>query len=150
MPERPAALLAQRENISEMDVILIGESLGGAIAVDLAASDGARALILQSTFSSLKEVAAIHYPRILVEALVADRLDSTAKIKQYRGPLMQIHGETDRTIPIALGRKLFAAALEPKTFIALPGHDHNDPRPEAFFAAIDEFLSRLKGLDGDR
>jgi fermentation-respiration switch protein FrsA (DUF1100 family) len=137
------ALLAQRERVREQDIILLGESLGGAIAVDLAARDGARALVLQSTFSSLKEVAAVHYPPILVDVLVADRLDSAAQIASYRGPLLQVHGEADRTIPIALGRKLFAAAGEPKTLLALPGHDHNDRLPESFFLALDDLLHGL-------
>jgi pimeloyl-ACP methyl ester carboxylesterase len=137
------ALLAEREGVGANEIVLIGESLGGAVAVDLAAQDGARALILQSTFSSLKEVAAIHYPAILVDTLVANRLDSSEKIKRHRGPLLQVHGDADRTIPFSLGRKLFEAANEPKTFIALPGHDHNDALPESYFVELGQFLSRL-------
>ena len=139
-------LLAQRAGVSEPAIVLLGESLGGAIAVDLAAADGARALVLQSTFSSLKEVAAAHYPAMLVDVLVANRLDSAAKIKQFRGPLLQFHGQADRTIPFALGRKLFDAANQPKTFMALPRHDHNHPLPEQYYQRLDEFMARL----GDR
>jgi pimeloyl-ACP methyl ester carboxylesterase len=139
------ALLAEREGVATKEIVLVGESLGGAVAVDLAAEDGARALILQSTFSSLKEVAAMHYPAVLVDALVANRLDSAAKIKQYRGPLLQVHGDADRTIPFALGRKLFDAANEPKAFVALPGHDHNNPLPELYFQRLDEFMASLNG-----
>jgi hypothetical protein len=135
--------LAARAGIAESDVVLLGESLGGGIAVDLAAENGARGLVLLSTFSSFKEVAAIHYHKILVDALVADRLDSVAKIGQFRGPLLQFHGEADRTIPLALGQKLFAAANEPKTFVAAPGRDHNDRLPEPFFAALDRWLVTL-------
>jgi Hydrolases of the alpha/beta superfamily len=140
-------LLAERAQMSPQEIILIGESLGGAIAVDLAANDGARAMILQSTFSSLKEVAAIHYPAILVDTLVANRLDSATKIKQYRGPVFQVHGDADRTIPIALGRKLFEAANEPKVFVSIPGHDHNDPLPDFAFQSLDEFINRLPSLE---
>lgn len=137
------ALLAEREGMNVPDTILMGESLGGAVAVDLAADDGARALILQGTFSSLKEVAAAHYPAVLVDALVADRLHSAERIKRYRGPLFQSHGAADRTIPIAQGRKLFDAASEPKEFLTLPGHDHNDPLPVSYFDQLQEFLNRL-------
>lgn len=137
------SLAAQREGVSEQEVILIGESLGGAVAVDLAAEDGARALVLQSSFSSLKEVASTHYPAILVHALVANRLDSATKIKKYRGPLLQVHGQADTIIPFALGRKLFDAANDPKVFVALPGHDHNDPLPEQYYRALDEFFAKL-------
>jgi fermentation-respiration switch protein FrsA (DUF1100 family) len=121
------AFVAQREGMNETDVILFGESLGGAITVELAAEDGARALVLQSTFASFKEVAAAHYPALLVDALVANRLNSAAKIAKYRGPLFQVHGDSDRTIPLAQGRRLFDTANMPKTFLSLPGHDHNDP-----------------------
>jgi fermentation-respiration switch protein FrsA (DUF1100 family) len=79
---------------------------------------------------------------MLVDALVADRLDSVARIKQYDGPLLQMHGEADQTVPFALGRKLFDAAQEPKTFVALPGQDHNDPLPPHCFAAIEDLLRR--------
>lgn len=137
------ALIAQREDAHEQNVILLGESLGGAIAVDLAARDDARALILQSTFSSLREAAAAHYPAILVDALVANRLDSASQIKKYHGPLLQVHGEGDRTIPIALGRKLFAAANEPKVFVSLPNHDHNDPLPASYWESLGGFLNQL-------
>ncbi len=142
--------LAARAGIAESEIVLLGESLGGGIAVDLAAEDGARGLVLLRTFSSLKEVAAIHYPRILVDTLVADRLDSVAKISKFRGPLLQFHGEADRTIPIALGQNLFAAANEPKTFVSAPGHDHNDRLPETLFAALDRWLVQLGPLSPSR
>jgi len=111
--------------------------------VDLAAEDGARALVLQSTFASFKEVAAAHYPALLVDALVTNRLNSAAKIAKYGGPLFQVHGEADRTIPLAQGRRLFDAANMPKTFFALPGDDHNDPLPEQFYRELRHFLERL-------
>lgn len=137
------ALLAEREGIVEDEVVLLGESLGGAVAVDLAARDGARGLILESTFSSLKEAAAAHYPAILVDTLVADRLNSVANIGRYGGPLLQVHGDADRTIPLALGQMLHAAARGPKQLLVVPGHDHNDSLPEEYFALLDEFFRGL-------
>jgi len=131
--------LAQREGIAAKDIVLWGRSLGGAVAVDLAA-DGARALVLESTFSSLREAAGAHYPRPLVRLLVADRLNSAEKIRQYHGPLLQSHGDADRTVPYALGQRLFQAANEPKRFITIPRGDHNDPQNEGFFRAVEELL----------
>ncbi|MCU0880955.1 MAG: alpha/beta hydrolase, partial [Pirellulaceae bacterium] len=110
---------------------------------DLAARDGARGLILVSTFASYREVGAQHFPRILVDALVADRLDSAAIIDQFQGPLLQLHGTVDRTIPFAQGEKLFAAANEPKTFVELPGQDHNDPLPEDALRRVVAFVESL-------
>lgn len=135
--------LAKREVVAERDIVLLGESLGGAVAVDLAAEDGARGLILESTFSSLRDVGATHYPTTLVDLVVTDRLDSISKVKKYRGPLLQSHGDADRTIPLALAHKLFAAANEPKTFVLMPGRDHNDPKTEDYYRALATFFARL-------
>jgi fermentation-respiration switch protein FrsA (DUF1100 family) len=137
------AALAGLEQIDENQVVLAGESIGGAIAVDLAASDGARALILESTFSSLRDVASAHYPEFLVSALVADKLNSTSRIGEYHGPLLQFHGDADQVIPLKSGRRLFDAAKEPKSFQVLPRHDHNDPLPAGYYEAIDRFLRQL-------
>ncbi len=137
------AWLVERASTPPQQIVLMGESLGGAVAVDLAAADGARGLILDSTFSSLPEVAAFHYPWAPT-SLMHTRLDSAAKIANYRGPLIQFHGNRDRTIPIKFGRRLFDAANEPKQFIVMEGHDHNDARPAEFFTSLDRFLAELK------
>lgn len=125
--------LARRERIEENDIVLFGESLGGAIAIDLAAEDGARGLILESTFTSMHEVAVTHYPEALVDIVLAEKLDSFSKIQKYRGPLLQSHGDKDQIIPYKLGRKLFDAANEPKTFVLLSNKDHNDLKPDYYY-----------------
>ena len=127
----------------QAEVELVGESLGGAIAVDLAASDGARGLVLESTFSSLRDVASTQYPEFLVSMVVADKLNSAARISDYRGPLLQFHGDRDSVIPLDSGRRLFAAANQPKSFQVMPKHDHNDALPTAFYEAVDRFVREL-------
>jgi len=138
------AWLAKRTGVKERDIVLWGESIGGAVAVDLAAKDGARGLILENAFTSLPDVAAYHYPWLPVRLLMRTRLDSVAKIAKYRGPLLQIHGDSDTIIPIALGRKLFDAAGEPKQFVTIAGADHNDPRSRESFDALDRFFGSLE------
>jgi fermentation-respiration switch protein FrsA (DUF1100 family) len=135
--------LAERAGVREGDIVLFGESLGGGVMVDLAAADGARALVLENTFTSLVDVAAFHYPWLPVRLLLRTRMDSAAKIGKYRGPLLQFHGDADTIIPLAIGERLFDAAGEPKQFVVIHGGDHNDPRTGQFFAALDEFLTRL-------
>lgn len=138
--------LAERTGVAETDVVLLGESLGGGVMVDLAARDGARALILENTFTSLPDVAAWHYPVFPVRLLMRSRLSSLDKIAAYRGPLLQCHGDADAIVPCALGERLFAAANQPKRFVTLPGHDHNDPLPLAWHEAMNEFLNELPPL----
>jgi fermentation-respiration switch protein FrsA (DUF1100 family) len=104
--------LAARTGVAERDIVVVGKSLGGGVAVDLAAKDGARALILESTFPSLPEVAAHHVPWLPTHWLMNTRLNSVAQIGNYHGPLLQSHGDADRTIPYEMGRKLFDAANE--------------------------------------
>ncbi|MGW8258214.1 MAG: alpha/beta hydrolase [Thermoguttaceae bacterium] len=132
--------LAKREHIPEKDVVLMGESLGGAVAVDLAAKDGAKALVLISTFSNLPDVAAYHYAFFPVRMLMRTEFNSAGEIAKYHGPILQMHGQADTIVPFKFGRKLYDAANEPKKLIVLPNHDHNDPLPEKFYAALNDFL----------
>ena len=135
--------LAQREGIAEDRIVLMGRSIGGAVAVDLAAGDGARGLILESTFSSVPDVAARLYPLLPVRLLMRSKFDSTAKIGRYKGPLLQSHGDADRVIPYQLGRRLHAAANGPKQFVVIRGGDHNDPQTDEYYDALVAFLDSL-------
>ena len=83
----------------------MGESLGGAVMIDLAAKDGARGLVLANTFSSLADVGQYHYPWLPIKLLRGNSLDSVAKIGDYHGPLVQIHGDADSIIPISLAQQ---------------------------------------------
>lgn len=135
--------LAERAAVAEEDVVLLGESLGGGVMVDLAAHDGARGLILERTFTSLPDVAAVHFPFVPVRLLMRNRLDSINKIANYHGPLLICHGDIDEIIPYDLGRRLFAAANEPKRFVELGRVGHNDRLPPAWDEAVDRFLGQL-------
>jgi fermentation-respiration switch protein FrsA (DUF1100 family) len=107
-----------------------------------------RGLVLQSTFSSLKDVADVHYPK-LSWLVPPAKLDSVAQIVRYHGPLLQSHGTADRTIPISSGEKLFLAANEPKTFAKIPGADHNNWLTEDYLTQLDKFIRRLAS-EGNR
>ncbi|HUT11384.1 MAG TPA: alpha/beta hydrolase [Thermoguttaceae bacterium] len=139
------AWLAEEAGIPETQIVLMGRSLGGAVAVDLAADGGARALVLESTFSSMPEVAAHHYPWFPVRYLMRTRLDSAAKIGGYRGPLLQSHSEADTIVPIEFGQRLYAAAEanRPREFVTFRGLDHNDPQPRSYYDKLIAFLDAL-------
>ncbi|MFH1062713.1 MAG: alpha/beta hydrolase [Candidatus Omnitrophota bacterium] len=127
-------------------IILYGESLGGAIAIDLAAkSDFAvDGLILEGAFNNVKDMAKLIYP-LLPAGLLKTKFDSIAKIAKIKVPKLHFHGKADDIVPIALGRKLFAAGNSPKKFITLEG-SHND----CFFisqdlarGSVNEFIDSL-------
>jgi fermentation-respiration switch protein FrsA (DUF1100 family) len=136
--------LADRTKLPESELVLMGESLGGAIAIQLASGSPARGLVLQSTFPSLRDVAAVHYPG-LSWLVSPTKLDSLAKVASYRGPLLQSHGTADRTIPLELGTKLFKAANTPKWFFAVEGADHNNWFTPDYQSQLDAFVARLAG-----
>ena len=135
--------LAKHAGVEESEIIMMGESLGGAVAVELAARDGARALVLSSTFTSLPDVGAHHAPWLLPRWNMTMRLNSLRKIAQYDGPLLISHGDADEVVPFTHGEKLYEAAAGAKTFFRAPGGRHNDPLPEAYHVTLDGFLRQL-------
>ncbi len=136
------ARLRELAGIKDSDMLIMGESLGGAVAVQLAAESAPRGLILQSTFSSMRDVADFHYPK-LSWLVPATKLDSTTAIARYRGPLLQSHGDADRTIPFALGEKLFRAANQPKSFVRVAQADHNDWLTHQYLVQLNQFIDNL-------
>lgn len=137
------AWLAKRTGVRECEIVLMGHSLGGGVAVDLAAGDGCRGLVLASTFTSMPDAAAHHVPYLPTHAIMRNRFDSIGKIDRYHGPLLMVHGDRDRVVPFEQGRKLFQKANEPKKFVVNEGGDHMDPLSDVYRAALDEFVLNL-------
>jgi uncharacterized protein len=108
------------------DLIYFGESLGCGVAVEMAMRRPPQALILQSGFSSAVDVARKAYPYLPVRLLMKDCFDSKPKIGKIYCPILFIHGEKDSIIPVQLGRTLYEAANEPKTWFPIREADHND------------------------
>ncbi len=134
--------LCELSSIQDSEMVLMGDSLGGAFSVQLAAESAPRALVLQSTFSSLRDAANQLYPNVAF-LVGPDLLDSKTRIADFSGPLFQSHGDADGTISIRLGKKLFCAAKEPKTFFEVTGADHNDWLTVGYLQALAEFIKKL-------
>jgi uncharacterized protein len=144
--------LAKRKGIDEADIIVMGQSLGGGVAIDLASNQGARALVVASTFTSLPEAAQAHLPWMLPQLNMTQRMNSLEKIRKYNGTVLISHGDADETIPFSQGQRLYEAAQGPKRFVQVRGGKHNDPQPQEFRQALDELIdstsSNLYGSTG--
>jgi fermentation-respiration switch protein FrsA (DUF1100 family) len=128
-------------------IILYGGSLGGGVAVDLAARRPHRALLLAKTFTSMPDVGKHLHPWLPVHWLMHNRFDNLAKIGKCAGPVVIASGTADELIPFSQGERLFAAANEPKLFVPLEGSDHNAPLPLDFFRAVREFLTKAEAAN---
>jgi len=136
--------LAERMELRPSDIVLMGRSLGGGVAVDLAAKNGARGLILQNVPTSMPDAAARLYWFAPVHLLMKNRYDSLSKIGKYSGPLLMSHGTADELVPYALGQKLFEAAPNSaKRFFTIEEGGHNDAEPAEYDKVLDEFLAGL-------
>jgi fermentation-respiration switch protein FrsA (DUF1100 family) len=105
-------------------IILHGESLGTAVAIDLASRRPCAALILEAPFTSASDVAGTVLP--FVGPLLVRSFNSLPKIRWIRAPKFFMQGDRDEVIPLRLGQQLFAAAQGSKTFWIVPGAGHND------------------------
>jgi fermentation-respiration switch protein FrsA (DUF1100 family) len=140
--------LAQKEGIAPTDVLLMGQSLGGGVAIDLAANDGCRGLVVTGTFTSIPDVAQHQISWLPMRWLLSSKLDSLSNIKKYHGPLLLAHGDADEVVPFQHGKDLFEAAPGPKKMITNYGGKHNDPLPEEYRVALDEFIENLPAIKG--
>ena len=116
---------AAREAIRSEPVFYLGESLGGAVAIELALHDPPSGLILTSTFTSVRNMARKHYP-FLPAALVPDAYPSIDRIANLRAPLLVLHGDRDDLVPLLEGEELYENAPAPKRIEILEGAGHND------------------------
>jgi fermentation-respiration switch protein FrsA (DUF1100 family) len=139
-----AGLARARENGGKL--ALFGRSLGGVAAVSVADRSEVQGVILESTFTNLGDMAKKHFPLPGVGAL-KNRFNSLGRISRVNAPKLFIHGNRDDIVPMELGRQLFEAASEPKTWLELSGAGHNDTYDRggpAYFQAIRDFLDQLE------
>ena len=122
--------------------ILYGESLGTGVAVHLAREAQPAALVLEAPFNSIAALAAGRLPLLPVGPLILDRFDSEAKIGAVSAPLLIVHGERDRTIPVHLARRLYRRAGSPKEAVFIPEADHADLQEFGLAAIVLDFLAR--------
>ncbi|MFL5258696.1 MAG: alpha/beta hydrolase [Hyphomicrobiales bacterium] len=135
--------LAER-GVAASEIVVVGESLGTGVSVQLATQRKIGALVLEAPFASAADIAAKLYPWLPVRLLMKDQFDSLSRIREVRAPLLVIHGERDELIPLDEGRRLFAAANEPKEMMIVEGGSHGSIFGEETWAREIVFFERLR------
>lgn len=134
--------VVQRKDIDRKKIILFGTSLGGAVTVEVARQRQAAAIILESTFTSARDMARIHYPFLPAQYFMRTEMNSLEKIRDIHVPILFIHGSNDDIVPLALGKKLYETASNPKEFYEIPNAGHND----IFWAGGNEYIRRIRSF----
>ena len=119
--------LIREEGVSPAQVVVYGESLGGAVAVEVAGRRQCAGVVLQSAFSSLSSMSLRVYPWVpLGSFLVRGRFPNSRKIETLASPVLIAHGKTDSIIPFSEGQKLHEAAPPGTELLVVDGAGHND------------------------
>lgn len=137
--------LIERRGYAGADIVVLGHSLGAAVAAHLAQTVQPGGLVLEAPFTSVPDIAAHHYGYFPVRRLARFRYATVEYVRNARTPVLVLHSPADDVVPIAQGRRVFEAANEPKTFIELPG-GHNEVLlrgREEYAEALRRFLAGL-------
>ena len=117
--------LIDSKHVTPAKLFVLGESIGGAVAIDLATKQKIAGLIVESSFTSLREIAQHSFPIVPTGLLLRSDYNSTAKLPRVTVPILVSHSPDDDIVPYAIGCRLFEAANPPKQFVQLSG-SHND------------------------
>jgi fermentation-respiration switch protein FrsA (DUF1100 family) len=117
--------LVEDRNIPPTEIIIFGRSLGGPIAARLGRDYKPKALIIESAFTSVRDIAADLYPYLPVRFMSRFDYNTMDYLRGVRSPVLIVHSRDDEIVPFKHGRRLFEAAGEPKEFLEITG-SHNE------------------------
>jgi fermentation-respiration switch protein FrsA (DUF1100 family) len=135
--------LLQDVKIPADKIVVFGRSLGAAVAVEVALQREIRCVILESAFTSTKDMAKAMLLFKPLSPFLPSNYDNLGKIAQIRTAKLIVHGEQDEIVPFAMGQKLFDGAQEPKEFYRIRGAGHNDTYVvggESYFRRLATFV----------
>ena len=138
--------LVQQRKVAPRSIVVYGESLGSAIAADLATKVDVGGLILEEAFTSVGDVGQKMFPFLPVRWLVRNKYDTLGKMPRIKVPLLIFHSRDDEIFDIRHAQRLFAAANDPKQLVELRGH-HNDAflvSAATYHAALQKFFASLQ------
>ena len=132
------------QGIDDQNIILYGESLGTAIAIDLGKSFKFSGIILESPFTSMEKLAKKYYPIFPIKMILKDKYNSLEKIKEINFPILVMHGEKDTIVPFSMGVKIYENANSPKSKYFIKYDDHMMNFDQNLIKAIEKFINNLK------
>ena len=137
--------LTRSRHVDPRRLILMGESLGCAISIQLAIERRAAGLVIEAPFASIAHMANAIYPFLPLGSFIRTRYENVKKIPNLKMPLLVVQGTRDEVIPVAQGKMVFDAAPQPKQYLAIEGAHHNDVYvvgDEGYRRALSEFIAR--------
>ncbi len=131
------------KGVKEKNLILYGESLGTAVAIEIAQNKDLAGIILESPFTSMVELAQKYYPVLPVKFLLKDKYETIKKLPNINSPLLVLHGKLDNIVPFSMGKKLFEKANEPKFKYFIDNDDHMVRYDQKLLNEIKKFISDI-------
>ena len=136
-----------KDGVAPEDIIVYGESLGSGVAVQVAADNEVGGLVLDAPYTTIVDVAALAYPYLPVRPFVFDRYESIRYLPRVKAPVLVLHGENDRVIPVEIGKAVYAAANAPKEIATFPHAGHSDHH---LYGSYDELFRWIDALMKDQ
>ena len=130
-------------NVQDNEIILYGESLGSAVAVDLAKEFDFSGIILESPFTSMQKLAKIYYPYLPIRLLLKDKYKTDKKILYVNSPILIMHGKKDKIVPFFMGKKMFNLAKSPKYSFFVDYDDHMMDYSNNLLNSLEKFIKSL-------
>ena len=140
---RAAKYWLNLNNVSDQNIIVYGESLGTAVAIDLAKDHKFAGIILESPFTSMLKLSRKYYPWAPTGLLLKDKYESDKKINKVFSPILILHGRKDNIVPFEMGEALFKKANKPKYNYFIDNDDHMMDFNEALINSINQFIKSL-------
>ena len=137
-----AMAFLDHEGVEQRLIVVYGESIGTGVATRVAATHEIGALVLESPFTSLTDIARRRFPYLPIDLLLRDRFDQLSRIARVRCPILVLQGTRDVIVPPDLGRRLFDAARQPKTLWIAPESGHNDLFAHGAAEVVLDFVNR--------
>jgi len=131
------------KGVKEKNLILYGESLGTAVAIEAAQNKDLAGIILESPFTSMVELAQKYYPVLPVKFLLKDKYETIKKLPNINSPLLVLHGKLDSIVPFSMGKELFEKANEPKFKYFIDNDDHMVRYDQKLLNEIKKFIAGI-------